>query len=118
MRRGMWIWVVVLVVLASVGVGVAAYNAGVSRGLEQGGGEVVRVVGPGFGFPFGLILLLSFGTLFLIRAATWGRRWGRPGRWGGPGHWQGAGEHFEDWHRRQHGEVPEPPEGGSDRATV
>ncbi len=117
--------------LAAVGIGVGAYNLGVSRGLEHGGHavEAVRVVGPGFHhgygygyFPFGLILfpLFLLGIFLLLRGAFWRGRWGGPGygpggwggpgarSWGGPGPWgQGgpaAGERAEEWHRRQHGD--------------
>ena len=37
MRRTMVIGLVVLAVLAAVGIGVGAYNAGVSEGLQQSG---------------------------------------------------------------------------------
>jgi hypothetical protein len=107
MRRGMWIAVLILVVLGAIAAGVGAYNAGLAEGLEESGraGEVVRVVGPGYGgwgFPFGFLLfpLFFFGIFFLIRGAFWGRRWGGPGA-GGPGHWRSG---FEEWHRRQHEE--------------
>ena len=108
MRRGMWVGVLILVILVAIGVGVGAYNAGVTHGLQESaqGGDVVRVIGPGFGFPFGLILfpLFFFGIFFLLRAAFWHRTWGGPGRgpWG-PGHWGGGG-HLDEWHRRQHEE--------------
>jgi hypothetical protein len=109
----MWVGVAVLVILGGVIIGVTAYNAGVTHGLEQTGRavEVVRV-GPGYGyFPFGLFLfpLFFIGLFLLIRGAFWSLRGaGRdghhysPGRWG-PGPWgQGGSQAFEDWHRRQH----------------
>jgi hypothetical protein len=66
MRRGVGIGVVLLLVLAGIAIGVGAYNAGFSQGLEESGraGDVVRVIGPGFGFfPFGLFL---FPLFFII----------------------------------------------------
>jgi hypothetical protein len=122
MRRGWALAVLLLVILAGIAIGVGAYNAGVSHGLAQAreGGQVVRVVGPGYGFgffPFGLFLfpLFLFLIFGLFRAAFWGRRWGGPGgHWDGPGHegsssgqWgKGRGAMFEEWHRRQHEEPP------------
>jgi hypothetical protein len=100
MRRTMVVGAAILAILAVIGIGVAAFNAGVdegiSRELAQGGDadQVVRVVGHGwgygygrgFGFPFGLILFPLFvvGIVLLIRGAFWRGRWGGP-RWGGPG---------------------------------
>ena len=116
MRRGMWIGVLILVILVGIGVGIGAYNAGVSHGLQESArnGDVVRVVGPGFGFPFGFILfpLFFFGIFFLLRAAFWRGAWGGPGHgpWG-PGH-EDRSRHFEEWHRRQHGEAAADRAGG------
>ena len=105
MRRSMVVGAVILAVLAVVGIGVAAFSAGVdegiSRELAQSGGtdQVVRVVGArlggygrGFGFPFGLILfpLFVIGIVLLVRGAFWRGRWGGP-RWGGPGGWGPGG---------------------------
>lgn len=115
MRRGFAIVAVVLLLLAGVGIGVAAYNAGVDHGIDQQliesgqGVEVVRVVGdrvgPGYGFfPFGFLFfpLFLFGIFALVRAATWRARWGGPGH-RGPGGWQEhAGDRFDEWHRKQH----------------
>jgi hypothetical protein len=113
MRRWMWIGVLLLVILGGAIIGVSAYNAGVTHGLEQTGRavEVVRV-GPGYGyFPFGLFLfpLFFIGLFLLIRGAFWSRRWaGRDAHHYGPGGW-GAGpwgqrgpEKLEEWHRHQH----------------
>ena len=108
MRRSMVIGAVILAVLAVVGIGVAAFNAGVdegiSRELAQSGGtdQVVRVVGGhgygwgygrGFGFPFGLILfpLFVIGIVLLVRGAFARGRWGGPPRWWGPGGWGPGG---------------------------
>ena len=116
MRRTMVVGAAILAILAVIGIGVVAFNAGidegVSRQLASSGdtGQVVRVVGPGwghgygrgFGFPFGLILfpLLVIGIVLLVRGAFWRGRWGGP-RWGGP-----AG--FDDYHRRLHEQPPAP----------
>ncbi len=113
MRRGFGIVVLMLVVLAGIAIGVGAYNAGVSHGLAEAanGGQVVHVVGPGYGFgffPFGLFLfpLFLFGIFALFRFAFWGRRWGGYGPGGadhGHGPWRGGwNQGAEDWHRRQH----------------
>jgi hypothetical protein len=112
MRRGFGIAALVLVILAGVAIGTGAYHAGVSHGLAEAasGGQVVRVVGPGYGygwgfFPFGIFLfpLFFFAVFALLRGAFWGRRWGghdHPHK--GPG-WSGDGpSRFEEWHKRQH----------------
>ena len=106
MRRMMVVGAVILAIVAVVGIGIAAFNAGVdegiSRELAQGGtgDKVVRVVGPGygwgygrgFGFPFGLILfpLFIIGIVLLVRGAFARGRWGGP-RWWGPGGWGPGG---------------------------
>jgi hypothetical protein len=119
---------VLLAVLAAVGIGVGAYNLGVSEGVSRelvrsgDNVEVVRVVGrgwgygPGFGFfPFGLILfpLLVFGIFLLARGVLWRGRWGGPWygpRNGGPGPWgPGGPTAFDEWHRRQHEQAGEQP---------
>jgi hypothetical protein len=111
MRRGFGIAALVLVILAGVAIGVGAYHAGVSHGLAEAatGGQIVRVVGPGYGygfFPFGIFLfpLFFFLVFGLMRAAFWGRRWGghdHPHK--GPGPWgEGPGGRFEEMHRRLH----------------
>ena len=109
MRRGFGFAVLVLMLLVGVGVGITAYNAGVSHGLSEAaeGGQIVRVVGPGFGFfPFGLFLfpLFFFLILGIGRRAAFGHR-----GWGGPGHhgdWKEGRERFEErareWHEREH----------------
>jgi hypothetical protein len=76
MRRGMWIVVVLLVILGAVGLGVGAYNAGLSEGVARAaeGGEAVRGVGHGYGFgffPFGFLFpLLFFGLIFFAIATS------------------------------------------------
>ena len=129
MRRGIVIGLVLLGILAAVGIGVGAYNLGVSQGVSHElvrSGEnvdVVRVVGRGYGhgygygygfFPFGLILfpLLVIGILLLARGVFWRGGWGGPGYgprgWGGPGPWgQGGPPAFDEWHRRQHEKASE-----------
>ena len=119
MRRARGVALLLLVILVGVSIGVGAYHAGVNHGLTQAreGGQIIRVVGPGYGFgffPFGLFLFPVFFFLIfgLFRAAFWGRRWGGPGPgregWES-GHWSkgGRGAMFEDWHRRQHQQEPE-----------
>jgi hypothetical protein len=138
MRRTMVVGAVILAIVAMIGIGVAAFNVGVHQGvtheLAQSGSadQVVRVVGPGygwygygrgFGFPFGLILfpLFIIGIVLLVRGAFARGRWGGP-RWGpggwGPGGWGpggpggpgGYGPHgpwggpaaFDEYHRRLH----------------
>lgn len=128
MRRGMVIVPVLLAVLLSVGVGVAAYNAGERNGQQQAteqiqsaqaNGQEVQVVHvvsddghwfPGFiVFPFLLIgLFFLIGGMF--RAARWGGRGHGPG--GGP--WNDEGrrrfeERAREWHEREHGGGDTPP---------
>lgn len=107
MRRGGGIAAAILAILLLVGVGIGAYNWGVSEGLERNGEatEVVRYVGHGFGFfPFFLIFPLLFLAIFAFKGFGWRRNWdhdhphGTHGP-GGPGRWE---QGFEDWHRRQH----------------
>ena len=133
MRRTMVVGAAILAILAVVGIGVAAFNAGVDEGISRelargGDTEVVRVVGHGygwgygrgFGFPFGLILFPLFvvGVILLVRGAFGRGRWGGPRWWGpggygpggpggyGPGPWAA----FDEYHRRLH-EQPRPPAG-------
>jgi hypothetical protein len=132
MRRTMVVGAVILAIVAVVGIGLAAFNAGldegVSRQLAQSGDtqQVVRVYGHGwgygygrgFGFPFGLILfpLFIIGIVLLIRGAFWRGRWGGP-RWWGPGYgpggygppgrWGGP-QAYDEYHRRLH-EQPQAP---------
>ena len=115
MRRGFGVGAAILVVLLLVGIGIGAYNWGVSDGLDQGGKavEVVRYVGGhGFGFfPFFLFFPLFFLALFAFKGAMWRRHGqghdghGPGGR--GPGGPDFGGHHdreqgYEEWHRRQH----------------
>ncbi len=122
MRRWTSIVVLLLVILGGIAIGVSAYHAGVNHGLVQAGHatQVVRVMGPGFGFPFGLILfpLFFFLILALVRGAFWGRRWGGGHEHAGP--WsKGGPPRFEEWHRRQHEEgAGDRPGGGGEPAQV
>ncbi len=140
------VFLVIFLVAGAVGLGVTAYNAGVTQGLAQSGAVAVAPIavapyagwgwgfGPGFGF-FGFLggLLFLFLLIGLIRAAFGPRRgwggghghgWG-PARY--PGGWtddQGrtwedrAREVHDGWHRAH----PEAPSGtgptGSDRPTA
>jgi hypothetical protein len=137
------ILLVVILVGAAIGLGVGAYNAGVSAGLAQSGNVVVTPgaypvapyvgygwgwgFGPGFGF-FGFIggLLFLFIFIGIVRAAFGGMRggWGpRHGPWTGPGGYRGndfRGSPWEDRAReihdawhRDHPEAPDRPAGGS-----
>src|SRR5215207_2588912 len=136
MRRTMVVGAVILAIVAMVGIGFAAFNAGVdegiSRDLAQSGNDaqVVRVVGHGygcgFGFPFGLILfpLFIIGIVLLVRGAFFRGRWGGPRWWGPggpggpggygpPGPWGGGPAAFDEYHRRLH-EQPRTPAGPGD----
>ena len=102
MRRIPWVLLTILAVVAGVAIGVTAYNAGVNHGLDQAHSatEVIRTVGPGFGFfPFGFFLFpLLFFAIFAIAGRR--RRW----HWNGHDHHGPAhvAERFDDWHRHQH----------------
>ena len=102
-----WRWLMGLVLAAAlaVGVGMTAYNAGVSHGLAAAGRTAALppdahyVVmtphvwhGPGVFFPlFWLVLLFLFA-----RVLFWGGPWRRGyGGYGGP-------HHLDEWHRRAH----------------
>ena len=107
MRRGFGLGAAILVVLLVVGIGIGAYNWGLSDGIDQGGKavEVVRYVGHGgFGFfPFFLFFPLIFLALFAFKGAMWRRHGGHGPGGHGPGGGHGRWEQgFEDWHRRQH----------------
>ena len=96
MRRGFGFGAVILALLLAAAVGVGAYNAGFSRGAEESGAEVVRVVGHGGGFGWVFFALLIIG-LFAFKAAAW-RRWHGHGHHGPWGHEGGV----EEYHRRLH----------------
>ena len=129
MRRGWTIGLAIVMTLLLVGIGVGAYNAGVSEGIQRAAdsSEVVQVVG-GYGhrgfFPFGLFLfpLFFIGLFFLIGAAF------RRGPWKGSGHhhggpWSDEGrarfeQTFDEWHTRQHQQGPTSPDPGGGAATA
>jgi type III secretory pathway component EscV len=120
---------VILAVLLSVGIGVAAYNAGQRNGEQnateqiqsaQANGQeiqVVHVVDDNHGFFPGFFLFpfLLIGVLFLIGGMFRTARWGGKGHHGhGPGPWNDEGrQRFEDrareWHQREHGGGDTPP---------
>ncbi len=139
---------VVFLVFGAIGLGVTAYNAGVTQGLAQTGTVAVAPIGPvavapyagwgwgfgpGFGF-FGFLggLLFLFLLFGLIRAAFGPRRgWGGHRHGWGPGGYSGGwtdetGRTWEDrarevhdgWHRAH----PDAPTGtgpsGPDRPTA
>jgi hypothetical protein len=108
-----------VLIVGLIGIGVYAYNIGVTQGLAQSGKFVAPVEGVapypfyggpfffhpfGFGFGFfGCLFPLLF--LFLIFALFRGFWWrGRMG-WGGPrSRWEnGVPPRFEEWHQRAHG---------------
>ena len=81
MRRGFGWGAAILAILLLVGVGIGAYNWGVSEGLEQSGSavEIVRYVGRPFGFfPFFLFFPLFFLALsYLMNPAGTGENFNR-----------------------------------------
>jgi len=106
MRPAKAIGATLLALAVAVLIGVTAFHAGAAHGVAQAShGQVIRVVGPGFGwgffgfFPFGL--LFFFGLWFLMRGLFWRRRWGGPGGPGGA-QWEERRRRMEEWHRRQH----------------
>jgi hypothetical protein len=134
------ILLIIVLVGAAIGIGVTAYDAGITTGLAQSGHAAVTTgdypvapyvgygwgAGLGFGFFhfFGFLLFL-FLIFALLRAAFGGRRhWGGrydgrggPGGWGG-GDWRGspwenrAREVHDEWHRGHSTGSQKPPEGG------
>jgi hypothetical protein len=107
MSRRAWTGVVAGLLAASVllAVGIGAYRAGqdheiVTRTVTDGG-EVVRVVGHGWGYgPGPGVFLFPLLGILLVVLLFRGLR-GGPVGWGGPGGWGGGGG-FDDWHRRAH----------------
>ena len=132
MRRGIGVIALLVVIFAGVGIGIGAYRAGERNGIAQGieqvqvaqdNGQQVQVVhvvddGRGTFFPgFFLFPLFLIGGIFLLKGIFMGA--GRFGRGGphshGPGPWNEEGrrrfeERANEWHQRQHGDVPSPPE--------
>jgi hypothetical protein len=132
---------VVLLVFGAIGLGVTAYNAGVTQGVAQTATQAGNVVvapgayavpyaGWGWGWGFGHLFFGFFGFLIflfilfgLLRLAFGGGRgWGRGHGhgWGGPGGWTDSqGRTWEDrareahdaWHR-SHPDAPGSPTPG------
>jgi len=113
-------WVgIVLAVLFAVGIGAAAYQAGVTHGLAlQIPAGAAAPVPPyyyygwyrpwGFGIGPFLFLLFAFA---ILRCVLWGGR----RRWYYYRHWDDLPPHFEDWHRRAHDRMKG---GSSSQSTV
>jgi hypothetical protein len=103
------------VTLIAVGIGALAYQAGVSHGLalQIPAGTAAAPLPPyayyygwyrpwGFGL-FGPFFFVLF-WLFVVRAIFWGGR----RRWYGRG-WHDGPYGFEEWHRRAHERMSNPP---------
>ncbi len=106
-----------LLLAVATAIGVVAYQAGLAAGptsaAVDGGVEVVRVVGPGWGggagfFPgFLFFPLFVVGFFVLARFLVWGGRgWGGP-----PGRHHDWERRADDWHRRQHDAGTTPDDG-------
>jgi hypothetical protein len=111
--------IVVLLIAGAVGIGLYAYNFGVTQGMADSGKLVAPAAGTApypylyrpfgfhsFGFGFGflncLFPLLFFFLLFgMFRALIWGGRWGR---WHHHRHWDDGNvpPMVEEWHRKMH----------------
>jgi hypothetical protein len=110
------ILLLIVLVGGAIGIGVGAYNAGVTAGLVQSGQVVVApgypvgpYVGYGYGHGFGFFgflggLLFLFLLIGLVRAAFGGSRrgWGPggPAGRGGWGHGGPGGWRSEVWEQR------------------
>ena len=109
----------IVLIVGAVGIGVYAYNVGVTQGMVTSGKVTPPTaapyaypfVGPFFFRPFGwgfgflgcLFPLLFFFLIFgLLRAILWGPRWG----WHHHRHWErderGIPPMVEEWHRKMH----------------
>ena len=96
-----------LAVAAAVGIGMIAYNLGVTHGLTESGRMVSPPAGTPYvylwprpwGFGFGFVFPLMFIALwfFVVRRRLWRGSWGS----GGYGN-SGVPPMFEEWHRRAH----------------
>jgi hypothetical protein len=109
----------VVLIVGAVGMGVYAYNVGVTQGMVASGKVIApttdvapvpyyrpsfyRPFGFGFGFLGCLFPLFFLFLLFgVLRAFMWRGRWG----WRHHRHWE-SGEHgippmVEEWHRKMH----------------
>jgi hypothetical protein len=98
MRRPFSIVMTLLLIAAGVAIGIGAYNAGYTHGVEANGKavEVVRTVGPGWGFFPGFFI---FPLIVLILFATRGFR---HRHWDGHDRWNRLERHSTEWHRAQH----------------
>ena len=102
-------WVIAAVV--SLGVGIAAYNAGVSHGLALNPNVSTAAAAWGwrpwfhpFGFGFPLFpLFFVFFWIFVARAFFWRGGWHR---YGGAG----SAADFDRWHRDAHDRMNRPPD--------
>lgn len=115
----------IFLIVGAVGVGVYAYNVGVTQGMVDSGKVTPPVApapyaypfaGPFFFHPFGwgfgflscLFPLLFFFVIFsLIRLVIWGPRWG----WRHHRHWDhdegNVPPMVEEWHRKMHEPQPQ-----------
>lgn len=98
------LWRILALAVVAIGIGVGAYQLGLTQGLAQSGQLLTAPPaaavymhgwhpwGHGFFFfPFFLLLI----TVLLLKAAFWGRR-----DWGYRCH--GVPPAFDEWHRRAH----------------
>jgi hypothetical protein len=102
MRRFPSVFLAIIAIAAAVAIGVGAYSAGYSHGLDQSGNatQIVRYVGPGFGFfPFGFLLFpLLFFVIFGLAGRGRRRHWNEHGN-NGRARFE---ERFDEWHRSRH----------------
>jgi len=101
-RSRLWApWI--LAAIASVGVGIVAFNAGVTRGLAANP-QVGSTPFAGYPFwfhPFGFVfpLFILFFWFAIARFVFWGGPWRR--RWHDQAS-EGVPPRFEEWHRQVH----------------
>ena len=122
MRRGFGLIGALVTVIVLVIVGVIAYNVGWSDGVNTHlPAGTATAPGPYYGYGYGFhpffagfgilwFLFILFGIFFLLRLAFFGRMW-RGGGWGygkgmGRGGYGSFEERAQEWHKRQHGELP------------
>jgi hypothetical protein len=112
-HRGWGAWL--LAAILSIGVGVLAYNAGVSRGLAlhaPAGFAAYPWYPPYWFHPFGFVfpLFMLFFWFAFARFLFWGGAWRR--RW----HHEtpdGVPPRFEQWHRQMHERMDQNAAGGT-----